>query len=304
MKAVVLLQGGQGNVLMSTQIVRELKNIYEKIYIVSYYDWWGRMLQDECPEKFSAINLQVLPQLAVEVMRSPKDWHWLQNIVYMQNDFMLRKSHFYNELRRVWGLPEGDVLPPYLAAVPDSLPFVSQIANGLGKFVVFCRRGGMPVPINGQQAPAPIKEEVGLLREYPEYLSKKLVAAIKKRGLRVLQCKLDNEPLVEGCDVLPQIVPMPIWHEIIKRAECVVTIDSCLMHVSAADAKKMVVIWRETSPEQFGYKRDNIINLMPKDYKPIAPLMSAVPDTPICEPAGVDEIINAMFETKKNGSNN
>lgn len=300
MKAIVLLSGGQGKQLMSANIIRELANSdkYESIYIVGAYRWWGKMLEFEYPDKCFEVNPQLLPTLAATIMRDPNGWDWLRDDVYGQSDFILRRKHFNNVLRAMWQLPtiEGDVLPPHVAVERSFEQDVDRVARGLGKFVILCRRGGGTVLTDQQGRRHVPTEESGLLREYPTRQSAILVEKLRKRGYNVLQCKLKEEELIQGCEQLPNEMPMPFWAMLAARADAVVTIDSCLMHVAGATARKMVVLWRETTPRQFGYTAKHIINLLPHNYAPIAPLFSGIPDTPICEPATPDEVITALFD--------
>lgn len=304
MKAIILLSGGQGKQLMSANIVRELaaSKRYDSIYIVGAYRWWGSMLAFEYPDVCHEVNPQLLPTLAATIMREPTEWDWLRDDVYGQSDFILRRKHFNNVLREMWKLPtkdDGKLTPPIVMIERAFESEVDRVARSLGKFIILCRRGGGAVLTDQQGRRRIPTEESGLLREYPTRQSTILVEKLRKRGYNVLQCKLKEEELIQGCEQLQNEMPMPFWSMLASRAVAVVTIDSCLMHVAGATAAKMVVLWRETTPEQFGYNTDNIINLLPHNYVPIAPLFSGIPDTPICEPACPDEVITELFGNDK-----
>ena len=85
---------------------------------------------------------------------------------------------------------------------------------------------------------------------------------------------------------------MTFYTELAKYAEAVITIDSSLMHFTIANCKKMVAIWLQTNVNGFGYVK--AINLKPVDYTPVALLLSGIQDSPICEPASPEDIVNAL----------
>lgn len=309
MKALVILSGGQGKQLMSTQIVRELvlSNKYDQVIAVNHYIWWLQELELEFKKQgirsFKALGFQQLGTMMPSIIGNSKDWVILKDNVYDNSDFALRRANFYEVLREHWGLDKkndynenGSNLTPKVAVDDSILPpgtvdTVNKIVKQYNKIVLVCFRGGMSV-MPGPDGKRNVPQETGLLRSYPIEDAEELVSKLNNDGYSVIQVKLKEEPLVKGCIELDQEYSMLFWAALAKKSEGVITIDSCLMHAAIDTAPKMVVIWRETQPMQFGYSK--AINLLPSNYVPSAPLLSGFPDSPICDAASPDEVFKAF----------
>lgn len=115
------------------------------------------------------------------------------------------------------------------------------------------------VPYNGDNEP--------LQRHYPKEKAaefvKKFMAAHPKTA--VIMFQLPNEPVYEG--TFRFVIPYLTYYELAKLPECrgIVSIDSCLHHLTAGIAKN-VVLWGHSLPEAFGYEyHKNIIQKCRRD---------------------------------------
>ena len=89
---------------------------------------------------------------------------------------------------------------------------------------------------------------------------KKAIDEIKKRDpeLTILNYTLPNEPSYAGSVRIN--APYAVWHEILKKSEGFIAIDSSLQHISASAEKSGVVIWGTTRWSQLGYAHNHNIN--------------------------------------------
>lgn len=305
MKALYFIEGGQGRQLCQAIIADELTEKYDDVYVVSHYSWWTEMLAAK-NAKLHSVTYDMLSPVFATIMADTKNWDVFKANPYNDNDFILRRAGLFDTCRKLCGLkqkndvtPNGQTTMPYITVPENIQALAKDFAEKNKKFVMFCRQGGLSVLKNGDNT-RQVPMEHGLLRAYPIDKSEKVVEALTKKGYTVLQVALPEEPHVKGAIYLEQEQSMMFYAEISKYAECVITIDSCLMHATINNCKKMIAIWAETDPVGFGYAKAK--NLLPHNYHPVAPLLAGIPDTPIIDYVEPDEIISAfddMMSTKK-----
>ena len=291
-----MIQGGQGAQLMKCYMAADLCEKYENVYVILGYRNCGELIARDHPN-MHIIEWQQAQALFASVMQDPDNWDVVNLDPYRDGDFELRRAHFFDICRKQLNLepkddstPNGSETMPTYTNVEEIVKAGEEFHKQHPKFVLLCIKGGMSSlrQPNGQRAiPGP---ELGLLREYPVDKAEQLVQKLNDKGYQVVQVCLPEETHVKGTITMTNEVPMEMYGELAKYAECVITVDSSLMHFAINNCKKMIVLWRATAPTSFGYNK--AINLKSPDYKPIAPLFSGIPDTPIATPVSVDEIMS------------
>lgn len=291
-----MVSGGQGAQLMKCSIVESVVNNYEKVYLVVGYRNCGELIARKY-DNVQVIEWMQAQALFASIMQDSGNYQVVTLDPYRDGDFQLRRANFYNICRKQLGLnqiaEDGDIngatTMPVYTNTEEIVKAGEEFHKQHNKFIMLCVKGGMSClrQPNGQRAiPGP---EVGLLREYPVDKAEQLVEELNNKGYQVLQVCLPEETHIKGTICMNNEVPMEMYGELAKYAEYVITVDSSLMHFAINNCKNMIVLWRETAPASFGYKK--AINLKSKDYKPIAPLFSGIPDTPIATPVPVEEIL-------------
>lgn len=291
-----MINGGQGAQLMKCSMAELLCDEYEKVYLIVGYRNCAELIAKK-HDNIVVIEWQQAQALFATVMQDSTNWMVYNLDPYRDGDFELRRAHFFNICKKQLGLPQteedkgnnGAKTMPIYTNNEEIMKAGEEFYKQHHKFVMLCIKGGMSClrQPNGQRAiPGP---EVGLLREYPVDKAEKLVEELNNKGYQVLQVCLPEEVHIKGTICMNNEVPMEMYGELAKYAECVITVDSSLMHFAINKCKKMIVLWRETAPTSFGYEK--AINLKSKDYKPTAPLFSGIPDTPVATPVSVEEIL-------------
>lgn len=307
--AFINITRGSGREFVSVAvIVRELAAKYKKVFAAA--------INYEFIEALSKELDNVIPIKENEI-GSFWNTHWTElygNIdVYSEEPYNLgrfgmRKLHFIDAYRFVTGLTDykeptscedgykGDDLPAIEVSTVirnAAIDFSKQHK----KFVIVQFHGGQNPA--GMQPNQPYNyDETGLKRHYPLEKAEELCAKLKADGYEVLHYTLPNEPHLKNCIYMQQIQPQLFYHELAKYAEGIITIDSSLMHLGIAHAKKMVVIWAQTNPISFGYYK--AINLRKvKDDDIGGPSMQGVPLNPVVEYPSVDEVYEAFTKTNK-----
>lgn len=278
-------------------IVRQLAEKYEKVYCSAF--------NYEFVEALAREFENVVPLKENEIATF---WntHWAEvkdNIdVYSEEPYNLgafgmRRAGFISAYKYVIGLEdkytEGptDILP-YLVPNKDIINACVDFHKAHKKFVIVQFWGGQnPSGFNPQQQYN--YDEQGLKRHYPIEKSEELCAKLKADGYEVLHYTLPNEPHLKNAIYMQQVMPQLFYHELAKYAEGVITIDSSLMHLGIKNAKKMVVIWVQTSPVSFGYNK--AINLRKTTEDDIGgPSMQGVPLNPVVQYPSVEEVYKAF----------
>jgi len=129
--------------------------------------------------------------------------------------------------------------------------------NNIGRFMVVQFSGGQtPVGWSPENQYASIDPG----RNYHPFLAQTVVDEIKKGDpeLAILNYTLPNEPSYSGTVRIN--APYAVWHEILKKSEGFIGIDSSLQHLSASAKKPGVVIWGTTRWSQLGYGHNYNIN--------------------------------------------
>ena len=287
-------------------IVRELASKYKKVYCAAFnyefVDALSKELNNVVPIKENEIGTFF-------------NTHWteLYNNLdifseepYNLGDFGMRRIGFIDAYRYVTGLEaskqssEPSSVYPYIKPTTEIINAAVDFSKAHKKFILVQFHGGQN-PAGMQPNQQYIYEENGLKRHYPLEMANELVTKLKADGYEVLHYTLPNEPHLKDAIYMQNIMPQLFYQEVAKYAEGVVTIDSSLMHLTSSTAKKMVVIWVQTSPLSFGYKKDGIVNLRKVEDKDIGgPSMGAVPLNPVVIYPTVSEVYDTFKELINN----
>ena len=131
-----------------------------------------------------------------------------------------------------------------------------------GKYMIVQFSGGQP-PVGWN--PNNLYQSNNPGRNYPPYLAQQVIAMLRAEfpNVAIIDATLGNEPSFAGAIKCPE--HWAVIHEMLKRAEGFVSIDSCLNHFSASVKKAGVVIWGATRWTQFGYSHNTNLHFHMKD---------------------------------------
>lgn len=279
-------------------IVRELAARYKKVYCAA--------LNYEFADALSKELLNVVPLKQHEIGSFfNANWSALRGDLdlfteepYNLGAFGMRKIGFIDAYKYVCGLSDKKTsdgpseIEPFIKAPADIISTAEQFAKEHKKFVIAQFWGGQnPAGVPPNQ---PYQyEEAGLKRHYPIEMANELCALLKADGYEILHYALPNEPQIKDAVYMQSVMPQLFYHELVKHAEGVITIDSSLMHLAVRNAKKMVVIWVHTSPLSFGYKK--AVNLRKVADDDIGgPSMGMVPLNPVVTYPSPQEVFEAF----------
>lgn len=305
--AVIKITHGSGAEFMAVSVIaRELASVYERLFIICYNKYFSDSLASEL-SNVESFGIDTEPQLMTDVIRNKDDYDLFIDHPYNTGKFALRSDNFYNAYRELVGLEKrtewsskGTKDVPHLN-IPDN-ENIEKFVSDHKKFVIVQFHGGQnpmlqgPVSYdqNGNPARPPyVYEEKGLKRHYPLEKAEEVVSMLNKEGYEVLQYTLSNEPHVKGSIFLQQEQPQLFYYKLAEKADGIITIDSSLQHLAVHAMKPMVVVWCQTDVGAFGYDNDWTVNLK-REYSPVCPLMSGLPDTPIVSYVSPKEIIDAF----------
>lgn len=165
--------------------------------------------------------------------------------------------------------------------------------NNINKFIIVQFSGGQsPINFNGQNQYMSIDPG----RNYHPFLATQLIQMIKQQhpDLTIFNFSLPNEPNYEG--TLRPEIPFTVWHELLKKAETFVSIDSSLQHFSASAEKKGVVLWGSTGWNQLGYSHNVNMNYFMKDTWEKEKFISVDPRNLMVDPATVAAEVTKLIK--------
>lgn len=306
MNYLFMVNHGSGAEFMQCSIIRDFAQLHkdDKIYVSAVNKYFADMLELELDNCKSIDRNSIVP-LFTQIMQNKDNWTVYQPEVYQQAKFFLRQDNYYDTYRELIGMErkndwteKGSDYNPMLFIPQNIKDAAKQFAEQHKNFILFQRRGGInPVSPQAERVKLVNQPESGLLRSWSMKESIKFVELAKKAGYEIVQYKLPEEEGVNGCLFFERENIQLFYVELAKYAAAVVTIDSSLMHLSAMNAKKLIVIWGQSASGEndcrgFGYSK--AINLFAQDYKPISPYFNGVPDTPIIEMATAEQVMKVL----------
>lgn len=306
MNYLILVNHGSGAEFMQCSIIRDfaLEHKDDKVYISAVNKYFADMLEMELDNCKSIDRAAIVP-LFTQIMQNKSEWTVYQPEVYQQAKFFLREDNYYDTYRELLGMKrlndwteKGSDYAPSIFIPQNIEDAAKQFADQHKNFILFQRRGGIN-PVSPQQERVRLvnQPEQGLLRSWPMKESIKFVESAIKSGYEVVQYKLPEEEGVNGCLFFERENIQLFYIALAKYAAAVVTIDSSLMHLTAKDAKKLIVIWGQSASGEndcrgFGYSK--AVNLFARNYKPISPYFNGVADTPVIEMATAADVMKVL----------
>ena len=274
MKSVYInVQGGLGFNIALTHVLPEIKEKFDKIFVLSpYFDVFESSKYVDCVYKPNEIHSFIFDAKS-------EDGLIIMNRLYDMDGFIKKELSYSDAWRILLGLPskkekggtslkaniEPEVKYPYLLKSAESV--YQQIGNK--KFILCQFWGGQsPLdlpPANENNEPDWSKkpydyEHEPLKRHYPVELAAQFIKLFKEAhpDVEVIMYSLPNEPSIEGANKFT--VPYLTYNVMAKNDNCVgiVSIDSSLPHMTAG-IKPAVVIWGHSLPQSFGYSYNNNI---------------------------------------------
>lgn len=181
------------------------------------------------------------------------------NIYYCEpykSNFLFGKQHLIESYCDHFGVEYDEGMKPklYTAHLKDRAIEWLEKNGATGKYMMVQFSGGQsPVGWDGNNQYI----SNNAARNYPHYLAQKVISQLQSEypDVAIIDCTLPNEPNYQGtikCDEHWAVI-----HEMLKRAEGFISIDSCLQHFSASANKSGVVIWGNTRWTQFGYEHNS-----------------------------------------------
>ncbi len=158
---------------------------------------------------------------------------------------------------------------------PDMLPklYTHSVSNKASEFLKSKKITGPYVltQFTGGQASATGQiasnyQSVNPGRNYPQVFARRVVEKITQKGVTVIDCTLGNEPSYEGAIKCSE--HWSVVHELMKKSQGFIGIDSYLNHFSGSAGSKGIVLWGNTSALQFGYQHNiNLQYHMPNGWE-------------------------------------
>ena len=107
------------------------------------------------------------------------------------------------------------------------------------------------------------------IRNYPPYFAQAIINMLNEKypKVTIIDVTLPNEPGYPGTIKCPE--HWTLVHELMKKSEGFIGIDSCLNHFSASTGVSGVVLWGNTRWTQFGYMHNQNLSFSmskPNDY--------------------------------------
>jgi hypothetical protein len=177
------------------------------------------------------------------------------NIYYCEpykSNFALGRQHLIESYCELFGVEyEPSMVPKmYTTHLQDRATAWLEKNGVTGKYLMVQFSGGQtPVGWN----PGNPYASHNPLRNYPAFLAQQVVTRLRAEypNVAIIDATLPNEPGYAGAIKCGE--PWAVLHEMLKRAEGFVSIDSCMNHFSASAQKAGVVLWGSTRWTQFGY---------------------------------------------------
>lgn len=297
--AFINITRGSGREFVTAAVIaRELADKYDKVVAAAFNYEFVEALSKELD------NIVPLKEQEIGTWFNV-NWKELHNTLdifteepYNLGNFGMRKVGFIDAYRYVTGLSDkkessdASETLPYIVPSSDIINAAIDFSKQHKKFVIVQFHGGQN-PAGMQQNQQYNYNEQGLKRHYPLEMANELTSKLKADGYEVLHYTLPNEPHLKDAIYMQNVMPQLFYEELAKYAEGVITIDSSLMHLAIKNAKKMVVIWVQTSPLSFGYKK--AINIRKVGDGDIGgPSMGMVPLNPEVKYPTVQEIYEAF----------
>lgn len=228
------------------------------------------------------------------------------NIYYCEpykSNFAFGKQHLIESYCEHFGVDYDAAMTPkiYTAHLKDRATEWLEKNGVTGKYMLVQFSGGQtPVGWNPHNQYASHSPE----RNYPHYLAQQVINQLRAEypNVAIIDCTLPNEPGYAGTIKFSE--HFAVIHELLKRAEGFISIDSCMNHFSPSAKRPGVVIWGSTRWTQFGYTQNaNLHFHMGKEWDE-SKFDPQDPRNVLVEPERVVEAYKAKITTGFDSSSN
>ena len=179
------------------------------------------------------------------------------NLIYCEpykSNFSLGKQHIIQSFCELMGVEYDPTMTPkiYTSHLKDTYIEWLEKKGITGKYMLVQFSGGQ-TPFAQLGNPY---QSIDPSRNYPIYLAQKVISGLKAQypNVAIIDCTMSNEPGYAG--TIKYEGPWAGIHELLKRAEGFISIDSCMNHFSASAQVSGVVLWGSTRWTQFGYSHN------------------------------------------------
>ena len=263
-RCLINVEGGLGKNVMFTSILGEFKEKkgYDEIYIVSPYNDVFKC----CPavtDAFAPMPGTLYQEL---VLDDDCDIYWKDP--YNNQRFIKKQCHLFDAWAEELGFTLDDdpmSYEPDINTIANVFPALKEVAD---RHIQEWHNNFCIVQFNGGQSPlAPMQDQSGhqipydmqqepIKRNY--FKGAEIVRLLKEKygqGCTIVHFALPNEPTIPG--TVKVQMPYLTYRLLAHEAKAIVCTDSSLQHLSTGLSDNITVIWGETRPEHFGYKRNN-----------------------------------------------
>jgi len=215
-----------------------------------------------------------------------------------KSNFALGKQHLIESYCNLFGVDYDPAMTPklYTTHLRDRATDWLEKNGVTGKYMMVQFSGGQtPIgwsPNNQYASHSPA-------RNYPHYLAQRVISQLKAEfpNVAIIDCTLPNEPSYAGAIKFSE--NWAVIHEMLKRAEGFISIDSCMNHFSASAKKTGCVIWGSTRWTQFGYRHNTNLQFHMDEEWNEAKFDSDDPRNVLVDPDRVVEAYKASISTGK-----
>lgn len=222
------------------------------------------------------------------------------NIFYCEpykSNFAFGKQHIIESFCELLSVDYDSSMAPkiYTTHLKDACVDWLEKKGITGKYMLVQFSGGQ-TPF---AAPGIQYQSSNPTRNYPPYLAQQVIARLKAKfpHVAIIDCTMANEPGYAGT-----VKYEGHWagiHELLKRAEGFIAIDSCMNHFSASAQKAGVILWGSTRWSQFGYSHNTNLQFHMKDKWDESRFEPNDPRNIMVDPEEIIEAYTAKVNTGK-----
>jgi hypothetical protein len=252
-KIAFFVSGGLGKNIVSTAVIKNIKNQYPDKEISVVASWpnvfWGNPNVKKV-YRMGAENLydDIIDDDEVYIIREDP---------YMDSEYIHGKKHIIKAWCDKIGIECKTYIPDiYFSAAEEAEALFYK--NQLNKPLFLIQVTGGANPENQTKFAYIKSRETGHKRDLDFEVAQKVVNRMME-DYAIIQVKTKNQPTLENVNVLES--KAKVFSSLLKHADKVLLIDSFLQHAAAALNIPSVVCWSGTSPDCLGYElHSNIRN--------------------------------------------
>lgn len=260
----IQVNGGLGKCVAFTALLPKLREAYRTVHVRTA---WPSVLEGHTDDQVKLVYVDDTNREMYSDILYSENTKLVLTDPYDTEDFIRRKAHLLDVWSRLCGIDTPAVYEPALH-IPEHQAYefdaiVSRVLQSVGgeqNFILVQLTGGQPQPSEGLYDPSG-----GLQRSLTFFSYIALINALKEKypDKTILRYAHPNEvlptPIANDVHTVQPGIPWKAYYILAHSAYTIVSIDSSLQHIAAAAKRPATVIWRQTSPEHFGYDlHDNL----------------------------------------------